>query len=85
MRNHPLIARLREISASLRRIARTDRLVQREAKKGSDISQFYEGAIQAGTMAARLIDEAVRQFSLSGRGRAGAASAPFFKRKGRKA
>lgn len=61
----PLILRLKEISASLRRIAKTDRMVQRGSKGDKQIHFFYEGAIQAGTMAARLIDEAISNHALS--------------------
>jgi hypothetical protein len=71
-RQEPLITRLREISYSLRRLAKTDRMVQREAKKGPSkfqqarIESFYEGAIQSGTMAAKLIEEAIRLHPLTG-------------------
>jgi len=62
----PLIVRLKEISATLRRIAKTDRMIRRESKKVSPkdraafIDAFYEGAIQSGTLAARLIDQALQ-------------------------
>lgn len=66
----PLLVRLKEVVDSLRRIAKTDRMVRRQARRGDKFIQgFYLGAIQAGTMSAKLIEDAVR---IHGAARAGA-------------
>lgn len=63
---HPLVVRLREIGQKLQSITETDKAMLNASKKGERyIKGFYEGAIQNGTLAAKLLREAIRLFPLS--------------------
>ncbi len=62
---HPLILRLRVIMERLQSITETDKLMRKGVKGQAAIKGFYEGAIQNGSLAAKLIDAAIKQFPIT--------------------
>lgn len=82
-REHPLIVRLREITHKLQSITETDKSMRSASAKGETyIRGFYAGAIQNGTLAAKLIEQAIKNYPLDGTGQAGVARSHSPSRKG---
>jgi len=77
---HPLVVRLKEIIRQLRLSGARDRKMARGFKRGTELRTYYGGLADMNKQTALLIEVALKEFPLSGRGCAGAA--PSHPRKG---
>ncbi|HEV3026009.1 MAG TPA: hypothetical protein VG457_00465 [Planctomycetota bacterium] len=59
--DHPLVVRLREISAVLRKISEIEGQLSGDAPAAGKVSSFYEGSRLASSNAAKLIDDAIAE------------------------